>query len=212
MPRRAAEQFQAKTGVTACPLYGTTETGGISVATVADGSDVDGRVGPPMEGVGIEIRPHADSHSLGPDIGKVFVRSSSMMTGYLDDQGTIHRPPADDWFETGDLGQKTSDGVIHLRGRNSEVINVSGLKVVPCEVEEAILTLPAVREVKVYAGEHRSGTQVVMAAVAGEGLSLPELRAHCERNLVYYKRPQVITLVEALPRTPTGKIIRDQLP
>ncbi len=136
-----------------------------------------------------------------------------MMTGYLDDRGDIHWPASDGSFETGDLGQLAADGVIHLRGRNSEVINVSGLKVVPCEVEEAILTLPAVREVKVYAGEHRSGTQVVMAAVAGDAsLSAADLRAHCERNLVYYKRPQVITLVDALPRTPTGKIIRDQLP
>ncbi len=213
LPRRAAEQFREKTGATACPLYGTTETGGISVATAADGSDVDGRVGPPMDEVGVEIRPHADGHSLGPGIGKVFVRSSSMMTGYLDEHGAIHDPPADGWFETGDLGQTTATGTVHLRGRNSEVINVSGLKVVPCEVEEAILTLPAVRETKVYAGQHRSGTQVVVAAVAGEaGLSVADVRAHCELNLVYYKRPQVIHLLDALPRTPTGKIIRDQLP
>ncbi len=67
LPRRAAEQFRAKTGATACPLYGTTETGGISVATAADGADVDGRVGPPMDGVGIEFRPHADSQSLGAE-------------------------------------------------------------------------------------------------------------------------------------------------
>ena len=90
---------------------------------------------------------------------------------------------------------------------------MSGLKVVPCEVEEAIVQLPGVREVKVYAGEHRSGTQIVKAAVAvDEGLTAFEIRAHCERQLVYYKRPQVVTIVDALPRTPTGKIIRDQLP
>ncbi len=213
LPRRAAEQFRAKTGAVACPLYGTTETGGISVATAADGGDVDGRVGPPMDGVQIEIRPHADAQTLGPNIGKVFVRSSSMMTGYLGDRGAIGQPVSDGWFETGDLGQMAADGVIHLRGRDSEVINVSGLKVVPCEVEEAILGLPDVREVKVYAGEHRSGTQIVLAAAAVDGgLSVADIRAHCERHLVYYKRPQVITLVDALPRTPTGKIIRDQLP
>jgi long-chain acyl-CoA synthetase len=213
LPRRAAEQFRVKTGAIACPLYGTTETGGISVATAADGGDVDGRVGPSMDGVEIEIRPYADSEVLGPNIGKVFVRSSSMMTGYIDDRGAIQSPIADGWFETGDLGQLAPDGAIHLRGRNSEVINVSGLKVVPCEVEEAILTLPAVREARVYAGEHRSGTQIVKAAVAGEaGLTAADIRSHCELNLVYYKRPQIITLVDALPRTPTGKIIRDQLP
>lgn len=211
LPRRTAEQFRAKTGVVACPLYGTTETGGIAVATAADGQDVDGRVGPPMEGVSVEVRGSGDSE-WGPDVARLRVRSSSMMYGYLDERGQITRPE-NGWFETGDLARIAEDGTIHLRGRDSEVINVSGLKVVPCEVEEAISTLSGVLEVKVYAGQYDTGNQIVKAAVAVEnGLSAAEIRAHCERHLVYYKRPQVVALVDALPRTPTGKIIRDQLP
>jgi long-chain acyl-CoA synthetase len=213
LPRRSAEQFAAKTGVIPCPLYGTTETGGISVATRADGRDVDGRVGPSMEGVGVEVRPCEGADDLGPNGGKLFIRSSSQMAGYLDEHGRITNPASEGWFETGDLARIDDDGTIHLRGRDSEVVNVSGLKVVPCEVEEAITLLPGVLEVKVYAGEHRSGSQIVKAAVAVDGaVSEADIRSHCERHLVYYKRPQVVTLVEALPRTPTGKIIRDQLP
>jgi acyl-coenzyme A synthetase/AMP-(fatty) acid ligase len=212
LPRRSAEQFYEKTGVTPCPLYGTTETGGISVATAADGRDVDGRVGPPMDGVSVEARPQ-EGAELGENVGKLFVRSSSLMTGYLDDRGQITTPMSRGWFETGDLARIEEDGNIHLRGRDSEVVNVSGLKVVPCEVEEAIVQLPGVVEVKVYAGEHRSGSQIVKVALAVEnGVTAADVRTHCEQHLVYYKRPQVITLVEALPRTPTGKIIRDQLP
>ena len=83
----------------------------------------------------------------------------------------------------------------------------------PCEVEEAITQLPGVVEVKVYAGEHSWGTQIVKAAVAVQGdITEADLRAHCEQHLVYYKRPQMITLVPALPRGPTGKIDRSQLP
>ena len=213
LPRRSAEQFRAKTGVVACPLYGTTETGGISVATAADGRDIDGRVGPAMEGVGVEVRPAEGASEQGGFVGKVFVRSSSLMAGYLDEFGRISNPASEGWFETGDLARIEDDGTIHLRGRDSEVVNVSGLKVVPCEVEETITQLHGVVEVKVYAGEHRSGTQIVKAAVAVEdGISEADIRAHCEQHLVYYKRPQVVTLVDALPRTPTGKIIRDQLP
>ena len=93
------------------------------------------------------------------------------------------------------------------------MLNVFGLKVVPCEVEEAITQLPGVLEVKVYAGQHQWGTQMVKAAVAVQGnLSTADIREHCERQLVYYKRPVVITLVDALPRTATGKINREQLP
>jgi len=217
LPLRSAERFRTKTGVVPCPLYGTTETGGISVATAADGQDVDGRVGPPMQGVSVEVRRQAGSSEFGPDefgaeIGKLFVRSSSMMHGYLEDDGRI-TTPTDGWFETGDLARVGADGMIHLRGRDSEVVNVSGMKVVPCEVEEAIAALSGVREVKVYGGELGAGNQVVKAAVAVEaGITAADVRAHCHRNLVYYKQPHVVTLVDALPRTATGKIIREQLP
>jgi long-chain acyl-CoA synthetase len=212
LPRRSAEQFQRQTGKVASPLYGTTETGGISVATSGDGHEVDGLVGPPMAGIDVSIRHDGDASQDG-DFGRLQVRSSSQMKSYLDEKGTLTSALDDGWFDTGDLAQITPDGKIHLRGRSSEVINVAGLKVVPCEVEEAIATLPGVLEVKVYAGQHRSGSQVVKAAVAVEnGLTVAEIRAHFSEQLVYYKRPQVVTLVDALPRNPAGKIIRDQLP
>jgi acyl-coenzyme A synthetase/AMP-(fatty) acid ligase len=213
MPGRSAEKFRAKTGVTPCPLYGTTETGGISVATAADGRDVDGRVGPSMEGVSVRVQRPEGNSDLGADIGILQVRSSSMMTGYLDHEGRISTPMTDGWFATGDLARIGEDGMIHLRGRDSEVINVAGLKVVPCEVEEAITAIPGVVEIKVYAGNHVSGTQIVKAAIVVQnGLTTADIRAHCEQHLVYYKQPQVITLLDALPRNPAGKIIRDQLP
>jgi len=212
LPRGAAERFRAKTGTVPCPLYGTTETGGISVATRADGQDVDGRVGPPMAGVSIEVRQQGTMPGLGPDVGKLFVRSSSMMHGYLQDDRRV-TVPRDGWFETGDLARITSDGTIQLRGRDSEVVNVSGMKVAPCEVEEAIASLVGVREVKVYAGAVGTSDQIVKAAIVAErDLTAADVRRHCEQHLVYYKRPHVVTLLEALPRSATGKIIRAQLP
>ena len=84
----------------------------------------------------------------------------------------------------------------------TDVINVLGMKVVPSEVEEVIASLPGVSEVMVYAGRHRSGSQFVKAAVVStNGLQTPELRSHCEQNLVYYKRPEVFAdrLVAAQP-------------
>ena len=213
LPRRSAEQFRKKTGVTVCPLYGTTETGGISVATAADGRDYDGRVGPPMSGVDVKIRLRQSEDGVDENIGTLCVRSSSMMHGYLDDAGNITSPLVDGFFETGDLAVLADDGVIHLRGRTGEMINVHGLKVVPAEVEETIARLPGVREVKVYSGTLKGRSEIVKAAIAAEpNLTEADIRAHCEQNLVYYKRPQAIVFVEALPRSPAGKIVREQLP
>ena len=216
MPRRSAQQFRKKTGVAVCPLYGTTETGGISVATVADGEDVDGRVGPPMDGVEVQVHPPADAEDLGlePGVGKLHIKSSSMMAGYLADTGEVLHPfSKDGFFETGDIAKLVEDGIIHLRGRTGEMINVLGLKVVPCEVEEVIAAMPGVREVKVYAGQLASNGEIVKAAVAVEpGIAETDIRNYCEAHLVYYKRPQIVTLVQQLPRNPAGKIQVKQLP
>ena len=217
LPRRAATLFRQKTGVTVCPLYGTTETGGITIATAADGRDVDGRVGAAMEGVEACVRPSRDGASRDENwdetIGKLHIRSSSMMAGYLDDSCEITSPLVDGWFETGDMARLVDGGVIHLRGRTGEMINVLGLKVVPAEVEEAIATMRGVREVKVYGGRLNSQSEIVKAAVAvDDNIDVAAVRAHCEAHLVYYKQPQVITIVEALPRSPAGKIVRDRLP
>jgi len=216
MPKRSAIQFRKKTGVTVCPLYGTTETGGISVATIADGQDVDGRVGPPMDGVEVCVRPptNADELGLEPGVGKLHVKSSSMMTGYLSDTGEVLKPWDDQgFFETGDIAKVVEDGTIHLRGRTGEMINVLGLKVVPCEVEEVIATMPGVLEVKVYAGQLKSKGEIVKAAVAvDEGVDEAALRAFCDAHLVYYKRPRDIAIVDKLPRNPAGKIQVKELP
>lgn len=142
-----------------------------------------------------------------------------MMAGYL---GANDTPEANNidtsrleegWFDTGDLARIDERGHIHLTGREADVINVEGLKVLPSEVEEVIASLPGVHEVKVYAGRRKSGGQFIKAAVVSDASVDPAtIRAHCERSLVYYKRPERIIPLEALPRSPAGKIVRDQLP
>jgi acyl-CoA synthetase (AMP-forming)/AMP-acid ligase II len=170
-----------------------------------------GCVGRPMEGVEARVAPIADAAELAPGVGRVMIRSSSMMSGYMTPQGIDSTAINDGWLETGDLGRIDERGRIQLVGREKEIINVFGMKVVPSEVEEVIATMPGVREVKVYAAVHRSGSEVVQAAVAGT-IDVAQVRQHCEAHLAPYKRPQVVHIVEALPRSPLGKILRDQLP
>jgi len=207
-----ATAFLKRTGTPVTPLYGTTETGGITVAV--GGQDLLGScVGRPMDGVEARVAPIEDAAELAPGMGRVLIRSSSMMSGYLTPEGIDESAIRDGWFETGDLGRIDAQGRIQLVGREKEIINVFGMKVVPSEVEEVIASLAGVREVKVYAGAHRSGSELVKAAVAVEGdADANKIRAHCEANLAPYKRPQILHLVESLPRSPMGKILRDQLP
>ena len=213
LSERTASRFHEKSGVRIRPLYGTTETGGITVAPNGNEQTAGSCVGPPMQGVDAEVRSEGESGNGTPGLGRVHIRSSSMMAGYFAHQGVDTSPVAEGWFATGDLGHIDEAGRIHLMGRETDVINVAGLKVIPLEVEEAIAAMPGIVEVKVYAGVRRNGSQYVKAAVVTEGDANPDLiRSYCETNLVYYKRPERILSVEQLPRSPAGKILRDQLP
>lgn len=213
LPDRTAMNFERISGTRIRPLYGTTEAGGIAVARREDPRATHGRVGLPFEGVEVEIRPAADAADLGDGCGLVHVRSASVMLGYLTDETIDQSMLVDGWFNTGDLGWIDSAGAVHLSGRHAEVINVSGMKVLPSEVEEVIATLPGVAEVKVYAGQTRHGSHHVKAAVVVDnGVDTDQIKAHCEQHLVYYKRPARIILMDALPRSPGGKILKDQLP
>jgi acyl-coenzyme A synthetase/AMP-(fatty) acid ligase len=213
LPARTAERFFAKAAIAVRPLYGTTETGGITVAPSGDEHLAGSCVGPPMRGVEVDVRTDPEHAGSQPGVGRLYIRSSSMMAGYLGPNGVDRSALTDGWFATGDLARVDSQGRIHLLGRETEVINVEGLKVIPSEVEEVIAALGGVLDVKVYAGQRRSGGQFIKAAVVTEPHVLPAaIRAHCETNLVYYKRPERIILVESLPRSPAGKILRDQLP
>lgn len=207
---KTADSFNRKFGVRVRPLYGTTETGGIAISAAGEQAVAGICVGPAMDGVEVEVRRMEDD--FGPGVGMLYVRSESMMTGYLDEQGLDRSMLEGGWFKTGDLAQLDAQGRIYLQGRQSEVINVGGMKVVPNEVESVILTLPGVLEVKVYGSEHRSGTQTVKAAVVAPDVAEAALRAHCERHLVYYKRPDKLVLLDALPRNSAGKIAKDLLP
>ncbi|MEZ4364248.1 MAG: class I adenylate-forming enzyme family protein [Kofleriaceae bacterium] len=206
------ERFAQAYGVTPRPLYGTTETGGIALA----GGPVGGaEVGPPMRGVEVGLHAQDGVSSEPGGLGRLWVRSSSMMAGYLTREGVDATVLVDGAFDTGDLASLHPEtGGITLHGRQSDVINVFGLKVLPGEVEAVLRAHPRIAEVIVYAGKHRSGSQIVQAAVVarGEGLDVGELRAHCEAHLAPYKRPQHFHVLERLPRTAAGKVSRAELP
>ena len=216
---RTAANFEKASGARARPLYGTTEAGAIAVVRHDDSAKPGGCVGRPFDGVEVQIRraddidSESDMREFGPGVGLVHVRSKSVMAGYLNNETIDASPLPDGWFNTGDLGWIDADGALHLRGRRAEVINVSGMKVLPSEVEEVIGRMPGVIEVKVYAGRTRQGLHYVKAAVvAEEGIDVGLIKSHCQEHLVYFKRPGRIILMDALPRSSRGKILREQLP
>jgi long-chain acyl-CoA synthetase len=115
------------------------------------------------------------------------------------------------WLHTGDVGRMDQDGYVYITDRVKDMINVSGFKVWPAEVEQYLYKMPGVQEVAVYGiPAAPQGEQVVAAVVlkAGAQLSADDIVAYCRANIAAYKVPARVDLVADLPKSPSGKILK----
>ena len=209
--KRATEEIFA---VTLNNGYGMTEASPTISQTRIDQpqrSDTTGRAIP-----GIEIRlVKADgSKAVGDEIGELWIRGPNVMKGYFrKPEQTAEVLTDDGWLNTQDLASLDTDGNITIMGRSKELIIRSGFNVYPAEVEAVLNAHPEVRHSAVI-GQARKQDEVILAfvqPVVGALVSVAELREYCQLNLVAYKRPQKIILIDQLPASPSGKILKKEL-
>jgi acyl-CoA synthetase (AMP-forming)/AMP-acid ligase II len=216
--KEEAERFFARFGIPVLNSYGQTELGGEVVGwTAADvrnfGTTKLGSVGRPHGGIEVEIRA-SDGSPLGSDEpGDVWVRSPFLMRGYASGTEAMDGRLSEDGFlRTGDLGRVDSDGFLWIQGRESDMINRGGLKVSPEEVEEVLAGHPDVADACV-AGIHdaRLG-EVPYAWVVPSGPFDPAaLEAWCRERMAPYKVPVGFEVIETIPRSEIGKVLRRTL-
>jgi O-succinylbenzoic acid--CoA ligase len=126
--------------------------------------------------------------------------------------GPTVAPAARPVLHTGDLGAWNADGALHIAGRKADTIVTGGENVAPAEVEGVLESHPAVVEAAVHGRPHREwGEAVVATVVVRADASEEDLRAHCAARLAPYKVPKAIRFVDALPRTRSGKLVRNRL-
>ena len=144
--------------------------------------------------------------------GEVMVRGPTITSGYLDNPGANAEAFRDGWFRTGDIGRLSADGYLRLVGRVKEMINRAGEKISPREVDDVLLTHPAVAEAATYGVPDAKYGEVVHAAVVTrEAVEPKALMAYCGAQLAAFKVPVRIHVVAAIPKGATGKIQRSQL-
>jgi long-chain acyl-CoA synthetase len=115
------------------------------------------------------------------------------------------------WFLTGDVAIQTSDGSIIVCGREKSVINAAGNKVFPEEVEGVLVSFPGIKSARVFGTPHHSSGEVVVAEIVahpGAVVLVPAVNEYCMERLSAYKVPSEIRIVESLPLTDSGKIVR----
>jgi oxalate---CoA ligase len=149
------------------------------------------------------------------DTGEIIVRGPHVFPGYLGDPDANAAVfPPQGWFRTGDVGRIDEDGFLFVTGRIKEMIKRAGLSISPREIEDVLMSDPAVEEACVFAVPHPDlGEDVAAAVVIRPGVDVSErlLRDRVASRLSPQKVPRTITVVTEIPRTPTGKPMRSEL-
>ena len=158
--------------------------------------------------------PRVAARSSPPgETGEIEVRSASAMAGYLPEEATAAAFD-DGWYRTGDVGWLEPDGWVHLTDRCKEMIKVSGFQVAPAEIEAVLHGHPAVLDCAVFGVADERAGEVPVAAVQlepGSAVGEEELQALVGEALATYKHLRRVVVVDAIPRTPSGKVLRRTL-
>jgi len=199
VPRALIDAFHAR-GVPVAQVYGSTETGPVSVVLKPEEAlDHPGMVGRPALGVHLRLAEDGEILLKAPNLLRCYHRSSEPT---FDDQG---------WFHTGDLALQHADGLLEVVGRSKELIISGGENIHPAEIEQLAQAWPGVAECAVVGlPDERWGEVPVLAVVAHQGAELDTqaLLARLATQLARFKLPRQVRVVDALPKTALGKVQR----
>jgi len=221
LPLAIRERFERHCGVSVLETYGMTEAASQIAANPRD--PAERRVGSVGRPIGLDLRI-VDRHRRVVDagtVGQVEIRGANVVRSYGEPAGSEPgfrcATDAQGWLSTGDMGH-LDDGFVYLVGRCDDVINRGGEKLYPREIEEVLLSDPAVSAAAVVGRAHPTmGEEPVAFVIATSGVDIDDaalaarLSERCQRDLSRFKRPASITVAQHLPSGPTGKIRHAEL-
>ncbi|GAA1909572.1 class I adenylate-forming enzyme family protein [Nocardioides marmoribigeumensis] len=208
------EEFVDRTGVAVHQGYGLTEAAPVVTSTIGSPRVKRGSVGVAIPGVSLRLVDETGRAPEGEDPGEIWVSGDNLFSGYWPDRAEA---PVEGWLATGDVGFLDGDGDLFLVDRLKELVIVSGFNVYPSEVEDVIEEVEGVREVAVVGvPDERTGEAVVAYVRPVDPAADPDqvraaVEEACARRLARFKQPTRVEVVEALPRTVTGKVAKGRL-
>jgi long-chain acyl-CoA synthetase len=173
-----------------------------------------GSVGTPIENVEMMIADDQGRELPDGEPGEILIKGPNVMKGYFGNPGATAEAIRDGWLRSGDIGHRDADGYYYVVDRVKDMINVSGFKVFPREVEEVLFRHAGVKEAAVIGVPDAVRGEAVKAYVvvnAGAAVTAGELQALCREAVASYKVPEQVEFVDALPKNPTGKILKKEL-
>jgi long-chain acyl-CoA synthetase len=212
LPSKLNHEFHQKFGIYVRQLYGSTETGTISVNLSPDIEESLDSVGKPINGVQVEIFNQAGESTQPNEVGEIAVKSQAAIKSYDGCEELNRETFKNDYFLTGDLGRRDKQGLLYLAGRKKLFINKAGYKINPQEIEDWLRTYSKVEQAVVVGLPTAFGDEKVKAViVVNDSCSEDELIEHCRGKIADFKIPSLIEFRDEIPMTPTGKIRRDML-
>jgi fatty-acyl-CoA synthase len=205
-------------GVPVGQVYGTTETGPVSIVLrLPEAMARVGASGWPQPEAQVKLID-AQGQAVGPgETGEVCIRAANLMRGYWSPQGMTGLGLQDGWFHSGDLGQRAEDGCITIVGRSKDMIISGGENIYPTEIENQLVTLPGVAENAVVGvadarwGEVPVAVLVRSSDAAGQALSAEAVLAHLQSRIARFKLPRRVVFMDSLPKSALGKVLKPQL-
>ena len=207
--------LEAAFGAPVLEAYGMTEAAHQMASNpLPPGNRLPGSVGPGTD-VGISIMDGDGKPLAAGERGEVVIKGPNVIRGYENNPEANATGFFGEWFRTGDQGFLDENGYLTLTGRLKEMINRGGEKISPREIDEVLLSHPAVAEAVCFGTPHPTWGEEVAAAIVlrpleggGAAATEADLMAFCKERLADYKRPKQIHITETIPRTATGKIQR----
>ena len=207
---------QARFGASFTQLYGLTETVGAGTYLPPEAHEGGRLRSCGLPSPGVEVRVTVESRLAEPlEVGEIEMRSAAVMKGYWNrPEATAQAIDAEGWFRSGDAGYFDAGGFLYIHDRVKDMIVTGGENVYPAEVENALFSHPTVADAAVIGVPDERWGEAVKAVVvlrAGAPVDPAALIAHCRTLIAAYKAPKSVDFVDALPRNPSGKVLRREL-
>jgi long-chain acyl-CoA synthetase len=215
MPETLNRAFEARFSVKLLDGYGITETATMVTMNWPVGDRVMGSCGLPVPGLATRIIDPLSERDVDPgEEGELIVRGPNLMAGYHNKPHETAAALRAGWYYTGDLARSDANGYLTITGRLKELIIRGGQNIAPAEIEEAAAKFDGVLDCAVIGVPHESLGEVPLIFVVerpGCSVSADDLLAHCRAQLSAYKVPVAVRVVDQIPRTGSGKIMRFKL-
>lgn len=213
LPVQVLYDFEGKFKVKVSEGYGLSEASPVTCFNPLDRERKVGSIGMSIPNVENKVvDENGDEVAVG-EVGELIVRGPNVMKGYYKMPEETATAIKDEWFYTGDLAKKDEDDFFYIVDRKKDTIIVGGFNVYPREVEEVLFSHPNIVEAAVVGFPDPSLGEAVHAFVVlkENNTTAEELQQFCAEHVVKYKVPKIIEVLEALPKSSTGKVLRRAL-